>query len=227
MSLRVSGQSPTADGGDALRLVIGNKNYSSWSLRAWLALRAAGAAFDEELVPLDQPGTREQLQARSPSGRVPVLVHGALVVHESLAICEYVAELFPAAGLWPTDRAARAVARAVSAEMHAGFADLRAAMPMDIRGEYAGTGHTPGALRDAERVMRIWRECRDRFGGEQRFLFGAFSIADAMFAPVVTRFRSYGVELGAVEQSYADAVWAHPPMQEWIEAARREPWVLG
>lgn len=209
-------------------LVIGNKNYSSWSLRAWLALRAANASFDEELIPLDQPDTAARLAARSPSGRLPVLIDGALVIHESLAICEYVAERFPSAELWPADRAARAVARAVSAEMHAGFTAVRRAMPMNVRAERSGHAESDAVAAEVARVCELWRDCRARFGGSgQRFLFGSFGVADAMFAPIVSRFRTYGVPLDPVEASYADAVWAYPPMQEWVEAARREPWTLG
>jgi glutathione S-transferase len=166
----------------------------------------------------------------SPSGRVPVLRHGGLVVWDSLAIAEYLAEAFPGAGLWPDDVAARAVARAVSAEMHSGFAELRAAMPMDVKARLPGYGRTRGALRDIERVRTMWADCRARFGAGGPYLFGGFSIADAMFAPVVFRFRSYEVALDGAARAYAEAMLANPAMQKWSDAAAvedlpyDEPW---
>ncbi len=206
---------------DDLILYIGNRRYSSWSLRPYLALAASGLRFEARVIELDQPETAANLLAVNPAGRVPVLHHGALVVHDSLAICEYVAELAPDAGLWPADRSPRARARAVVAEMHSGFAALRGAMPQDLIGRYPGTGHTLAALADAARVQAIWREARGRADGGP-FLFGGFTIADAFFAPVVGRFVTYGVALDAPCQAYADAVWALPAFAPWREAAALE-----
>jgi len=211
---------------NGLRLCIGNKNYSSWSLRAWLALKRTGASFEEVTIPLDRPDSKRRLRAHSPSGRVPVLEHGQFVVWDSLAIAEYLAELYPSARLWPKEPGARAVARAVSAEMHAGFAALREHMPMDVRARRPGRGRGPGVEADIRRIVEIWAECRRRFGAEGEFLFGRFTIADAMYAPVVSRFVTYAVELPETAAAYRDAVWAWPAFGEWVEAAEREPWVI-
>jgi len=208
-----------------LVLTIGNKNYSSWSLRPYLALAATGAPYREEVIPLSRPDSKAAILAVNPAGKVPVLRDGDLVIWDSLAICEYLAEQFPAAGLWPADAAERARARAISAEMHSGFAALRENMPMDIRARKPGRGHTPAALADAARVLAIWRECRARAQGGP-FLFGRFSIADAMYAPVTTRFVTYGVELDEVGRAYVDAVAALPAMQAWVAAAAQEPWTI-
>lgn len=206
-----------------LTIVIGNKNYSSWSLRAWIAVAATGAEFDEIRIPLDQPDTRARIVEHSPAGKVPVLRHGALMVWESLAICEYLAERFPVAGLWPDGDAARAHARAVACEMHAGFAALRKAMPMNCRAALPGKGRSPEADADIARIAEIWRECRDKFGAGGDFLFGRFGVADAMFAPVASRFTTYAVKLDPVAQAYVDTVLALPTMQAWYEAANAEP----
>jgi glutathione S-transferase len=206
-----------------LTLVVGSKNYSSWSLRPYLALAHTGQPFREVLVRLGEPDTAANIAKYSPSGRVPTLVHGELVVWDSLAICEYLAELFPQAGLWPQDAAARAVARSVTAEMHSGFANLRNHMPMNLRARRPGEGRAPGVAEDISRITSLWRECRSRFGQGGPFLFGAFSIADAFYAPVVTRFVTYGVELDAVCGAYRDAVMALPAMRTWMEAAQGEP----
>ena len=203
-------------------LVIGNKNYSSWSLRPWLAMRMAGIPFREVRIPLYTPDSSAALSTWSPSGRVPLLQDGTLKVWESLAIGEYLAERFPDAGLWPRSREARAVARSVSAEMHSGFAALRSAMPMNIRQRHPDSGRTPECLRDIGRVLAIWRDCRARFGEGGNFLFGRFSIADAMYAPVVLRFRTYGVALDGAAKGYADAVMALPALQEWVADAEQE-----
>lgn len=209
-----------------MTLVIGNRNYSSWSLRPWLAMRVAGMQFTEIMIPLDMPDTKARIAEHSAAGRVPVLHHGSATVWESLAICEYVAELTPQAGLWPADPAARAVARAVSAEMHAGFGALRETLPMNIRASRRSVATGPAVDADIGRIRQIWRECRDRFKAEGSYLFGPFSIADAMFAPVVSRFRTYGVELGPVEQAYCDAIGALPAIAEWESAAASEPWTI-
>jgi glutathione S-transferase len=207
----------------SLMMVVGNKNLSSWSLRPWLALKQTGEAFDEVVIQLDRPDTREKILAYSPSGRVPCLRDGDTTVWDSLAICEYLAEKFPEAKLWPADTVARATARSVSAEMHSGFQALRSNMPMRIRESLPGQGIADGVQRDIDRIFDIWRDTRRRFGWEGPYLFGAFSIADAMFAPVVTRFRTYGVPLDDTCGAYAEAIWRHEPMEEWVEAARREP----
>jgi glutathione S-transferase len=211
-------------------LVIGNKNYSSWSLRGWLTAKLAGISFDEIVVPLDLPETQASIRKHSPSGRVPVLLHRGLAVWESLAIAEYLDELEPAAGLWPTAPAARAHARAVAAEMHAGFAELRTNMPMNIRASYPGKGMTPAVRADIERITSLWRDCRKRFAGavprDGGFLFGTITAADAMYAPVVTRFRTYGVKLDSDAEAYCKAILGHPAMKEWIDAANHEPWLI-
>lgn len=207
-------------------LVIGNRNYSSWSLRAWLVLRHAGVAFDEVLVRLSEPGSHAAILEHSPAGRVPVLKHGDRVVWESLAILEYVAEAVPGAGIWPDDPDARALARSISAEMHAGFTALRAQMPMNMRKSLPGKGQGPGVADDIARVTAIWRDCRERFGAGGPFLFGAFSGADAMYAPVASRFRTYAVEVDPVSRAYVDAIHDLPAFREWHAAALEEPWII-
>ncbi|MEI7873989.1 MAG: glutathione S-transferase family protein [Alphaproteobacteria bacterium] len=211
-------------------LVVGNKNYSSWSMRGGLMVRIAAVDCEEIVIPLDRPETQAAIRKHSPSGRVPVLLHRGLAIWESLAIAEYLNDLKPEAGFWPAAVAARAHARSISTEMHAGFMDLRTNMPMNIRASYPGKGMTPGVRADIERVTSIWRDCRKRFAGaapkDDGFLFGAFGAADAMYAPVVTRFRTYGVTLDADSEAYAKAVLAHPAMKEWIDAARNEPWLI-
>lgn len=205
----------------ALTLYVGSKRYSSWSLRPYLALAHTGEAFDCKTILLDQQDTKANIAEVTPAGKVPVLHHDDLVIWDSLAICEYVAELFPNAHLWPEARVARARARAIAAEMHSGFAALRRDMPMDIVAKKPGQGHTADALADAKRVQAIWREAVAGSGGP--FLFGAFSIADAMFAPVATRFVTYGVELDTTCRAYVDAVYGLPAMKQWIADAEREP----
>ena len=204
-------------------LVIGNKNYSSWSLRPWLLLKHLGVAFEEILVPLDRPSTREDLEKYSPSGRVPVLRHGELTVWDSLAICEYLAELTGRG--WPAAPAARAVARAVSAEMHSGFTTLRSLWPMNARARNRRTAMTAALEADVERIDQIWNDCRARFGAAGPWLFGEYSIADAMFAPVVLRFNTYGAAaVSPTVRWYMASVLEDPPLQEWLQAAKRESW---
>jgi len=205
----------------SLTLYVGSKRYSSWSLRPYLALAHTGAQFECETILLDQNDTKANIAAVNPAGKVPVLHHDKIIVSDSLAICEYVNELYPDAKLWPADRAKRAHARAISAEMHSGFVPLRRDMSMDIGSNLAGKGHSPEALADARRVMAIWREALSASGGP--FLFGAFTIADAMFAPVATRFVTYGVDLDATCRAYVDAVYALPAMKQWIADAAKEP----
>jgi glutathione S-transferase len=211
-------------------LVIGNKNYSSWSLRGWLMARIAGIEFDEVIVPLDLPETRAAIRKHSPSGRVPVLLHRGLAVWESLAIGEYLNDLKPEAGFWPAAAAARAHARSISCEILTGFNELRANMPVNIRASYPGRGMTPAVRAEIERITSMWRDCRKRFAGaaakDDGFLFGSFSAADAMYAPVVTRLRTYGVPVDSDTDAYCKAILAHPPMKEWIDAAKNEPWLI-
>ena len=212
-------------------LIIGNKNYSSWSLRGWLMAKAAGVSFDEIVIPLDRPETQTAIRKHSPSGRVPVLIDKGLQVWESLAIGEYLNELKPEALLWPDAVAARAHARSISSEMHAGFAELRNNMPMNIRSSFPGKGMTPGVRADIERITGLWRDTRKKFAGaaaakDDGFLFGTFGNADAMYAPVVTRLRTYGVKLESDSEAYCAAVMAHPAMKEWVDAAKNEPWLI-
>ncbi len=208
----------------ALHLIIGNKNYSSWSLRPWLAMKVGGIAFDETVISLEAKDFKQQVTAVSRAGRVPVLIDGAVRVWESLAILEYLAEKFPSAGLWPADPDARAWARAVASEMHAGFLPLRRHLPMNVARPVKRRALDDGAAADVGRIDALWSECRAAFGGP--FLFGRFGAADAMFAPVVSRFHTYAVEPSAASRSYMAAVMALPAWSEWRDAARREPWVL-
>ena len=207
-------------------LVIGNKNYSSWSLRPWLLMAHAGIPFREIRIALREAGSRAGILQHSPSGRVPVLRNGPVVVWDSLAIAEYLNERHPDLRLWPADPAARATARSVSAEMHAGFQALRSSMGMNCRSSFPGVGRTPDTIADIARLTAIWSDCRGCFGGAGAFLFGEFSIADAMFAPVAFRFRTYGVELDAVCQAYCDHVIGLPAMQRWLADALVEPEVV-
>jgi glutathione S-transferase len=209
-----------------MTLIIGNKAYSSWSMRPWLAMRMAGIDFDEIVIPLRQPDSKERISAHSPAGQVPVLRHGDRVVWESIAILEYLNELRPEAGLWPGEAGARAHARAIAAEMHAGFVALRRNMPMNVRATKPGRGVTPEVADDIARITDIWCDCRSRYRDGGAFLFGPFSNADAMYAPVVTRFETYGVALDDVCRAYCDTILALPPMRAWYEAARAEPWVI-
>lgn len=205
----------------ALTLYVGSKRLSSWSLRPYLALAHTGADFTTEVILLDQADTKAKILAVNAAARVPVLHDGELVVHDSLAICEYVAELFPTAGLWPDDRKDRARARSLAAEMHAGFQALRQQMPMELVLRKPGQGRTPESLADIARVQEIWKTALAASGGP--FLFGSFTIADAMFAPVATRFETYAVELDPVCRAYSDALHALPAMKKWHADAAREP----
>jgi glutathione S-transferase len=211
-----------------LTIYMGNRNYASWSLRAWLALKATGAAFEEVVIPILVPGSKETLLKYSPSGKVPALHHGDIVVWDSLAICGYLGDIFPEAGLWPSDPPAKAMARSISAEMHSSFMALRREFPMNIRSSFPGREIRAEAQADINRVMAIWRQCRNRYGEKNGgdFLFGPFTIADAMYAPVVTRFRSYKFDLEREAAAYCDAITALPAMQEWAAAARNEPMVI-
>ena len=210
----------------ALKLIIGNKNYSSWSLRPWIAMKVAGIPFEEQVIPLYEPGSREQVLQYSANGKVPVLVDGDQPIWESLAILEYLAEKFPKAGLWPVDAKARAHARVVANEMHGGFQSLRKNCPMNMWLPPKSRPQPDEVLADVRRIDTLWSDCRARFGQTGAFLFGAFGAADAMYAPVVARLHGYGLEVGAVALAYMDAVMALPAWREWREAALKEPWVM-
>lgn len=206
-----------------LNLVIGNKNYSSWSLRAWLAIELTGAAYDETLIPLFQPDSRQRLLTHSPTGKVPVLLtetDGA--IWDSLSIGEYLAERFPEAGLWPRDVAARALARSVCAEMHSGFMALRSHMPMDMARRQALDTVPAEVEADIQRVVALWAECRRRFGQGGPYLFGQPSLADAFFAPVASRLRSYAVALPDEAAAYVETLYQWPAFQRWYQAALEE-----
>ena len=205
-----------------LALVIGNKNYSSWSLRPWLALKQAGIPFRELRIPLYTDTTRAEIRKYSPSGKVPALLDGGLTVWESLAIGEYLADKFPEKQFWPTDAAARALARAVSCEMHAGFSALRSHMSMNCRKHLPGKGRTPEVLKDITRIAALWNDCRASFGRGGEFLFGKFSFADAMYAPVALRFVTYEVELDPVSAAYVKTITDLPAIRQWLADANAE-----
>ncbi|MDH3662038.1 MAG: glutathione S-transferase family protein [Alphaproteobacteria bacterium] len=221
-------------------LIIGNKNYSSWSLRGWLAVKQAGVPFDEILVNLGDDDFKAQLKSHSKAGKVPVLIHDGLEIWDTLSIIEYLAETYPHAGLWPKDPTARAAARSVSAEMHSSFSALRSHMPMNIRASHPDRGRGPGVDQDIARITEIWRDRRvamtdrrvavtDRRAAVAEsgdFLFGAWSAADAMYAPVVSRFKTYGVALDDVCQRYADAVLGCDLFKEWETEALKEAWIV-
>lgn len=210
----------------SLKLILGNKNYSSWSLRPWIAMRHAGIDFEEEVIPLYESGSAGRIAVYSPAGKVPILLDGDIVIWDSLAILEYVAEKFPKAQLWPADPKARAHARAISAEMHAGFVNLRRNCPMNMRRESRKRELTVEVAADIRRIEQIWTDCRVRFGDGGPFLFGAFSAADAMYAPVVSRFASYAIDVGSAAEAYMTSVMALPAWSEWREAGLVEPWVM-
>jgi glutathione S-transferase len=210
----------------ALHLTIGNKNYSSWSMRPWFAMRVAGIPFEETVISLNAPDFKERLRKISGSGRVPTLVDGEILVWESLAILEYLAEKFPAARLWPADASARAHARAIANEMHAGFLPLRRQCPMNMWRPVIGMPLNADAAANVRRIDAMWSDCRARYGAGGAFLFGAFTAADAMYVPIVSRFHTYEIEVGAVSRAYMDAVMALPAWHEWRAAAVKEEWVL-
>jgi glutathione S-transferase len=210
----------------SLTLVLGNKAYSSWSLRPWIALKQAGIAFDEIMVPIGIENSGDEIRKHSPAGKVPILKDGDLTVWDSLAIIEYAAEKFPEAGIWPKDARARAVARSISAEMHSGFVPLRNLCNMNTRKHYPGFALTPEVEADVARIDRIWSDTRAAYGKNGPFLFGAWTGADAMYAPVVTRFRTYDVKLSKPAQDYADSVLALPAMREWYAAGAAETTVI-
>jgi glutathione S-transferase len=207
-----------------LRLFLGNKNYSSWSMRPWIALKVAGIEFEEEVVPFDFENGNPEFRRFSPTMKVPVLQDDGLTVWDSLAILEYVADRFPEKALWPADQAGRARARSISAEMHAGFPALRAACPMNMRRAPETLPVSAEVKADVARVVTIWSECLDRSGGP--FLFGGFTIADAMYAPVVSRFETYGLSKDPAAARYIEAMTGLGAWKEWREAALQEPWTV-
>jgi glutathione S-transferase len=209
---------------EKFELIIGNKAYSSWSLRPWLVLKHAGADFAETRVPLYVHGYKEELLKYAPSGKVPVLKHGAVTVWDSLAICEYLAELFPQ--LWPEDAAIRALARSISAEMHSGFTAIRSAMPFNCRAHDRHVPISADIQKEIDRVQSLWLECRAQYGKGGPWLFGCFSIADAMYIPVALRFITYSVSLDPVAHGYAETTQEHPAVREWIAAAKQETEVM-
>ena len=213
-----------------MKLAIANKAYSSWSLRPWLLLRVFNIAFDEIVIPLDTPGSAAAIRAFGPAGKLPVLVDGTLTIWDSLAIIEYVAETHGEKAIWPRDRAARAVARALAAEMHSGFLPLRRALPMNLRRQprpaRLDAETTAAVAADVARLEQAWADSRARFGGAGAFLFGDFSAADAMFAPVVNRLHVYAQEVSADTRAYMDAVMALPAWRDWQAGAEAEGWQI-
>jgi glutathione S-transferase len=209
-----------------LHLVIGNKNYSSWSMRPWIGLKAAGIPFDETLIPFDAPDFKARLAKISGTGKVPVLIDGDVTVWDSLAIIEYAAERFPDAQLWPEDRGRRAHARSVSAEMHSGFAALRNECGMNLHRPIGARALSADARADIARIQESWAECRERYGKLGPYLFGAFSGADAMYAPVVHRFRTYAIGVSLPVRDYMDTMMALPAFQQWTRAGLSETLVI-
>ena len=207
-----------------LHLIIANKNYSSWSFRPWLAMKAAGIAFRETVAPFDEPNHNRHFLEFSPSKKVPVLQHGDLTLWESLAIMEYVADLHPGSKLWPADVVERGKARAVSHEMHGGFAALRAECPMNMRRKIAAIPVSEAVRADVERIETIWAECLEASGGP--FLFGSFSNADAMYAPVVNRFEVYELSSAAHVIAYSETMKSLPAWKDWAAASEAEPWTV-
>ena len=206
-----------------LTLTIGDKNLSSWSLRPWILMKHANIPFTEETILLDRPESRKNLAEKSPTGFVPFLTHGELQIWDSLAICEYLNDLYPDKELWPTKREARAIARSVSAEMHSGFSNLRTVWPMMVLRKDLRHTTSGGVAKDLNRIFQIWSDCRSQFGDHGPFLFGAFSIADAMFAPVASRLLTYGPTATPDEcAAYRDALLALPAFREWIDGAEAQ-----
>jgi glutathione S-transferase len=207
-----------------MKLLIGNRNYSTWSLRPWLVLTHFEIPFEDEVLQLSGPGWQENLRERSPTGKVPVLLDGDLVVPETIAIIEYLADCFPDKPIWPTDTSQRARARAASAEMHAGFTGLRSHAPMNLRASYPGRVNLDTVAKDLKRLEALWGELLLASGGP--FLFGAFTAADAMFAPVATRIRTYDLPVSDVAGEYVESIYGLPAFQTWLAEALKEPWVV-
>lgn len=210
----------------SLKLIIGNKNYSSWSLRPWIAMKVAGIAFDEEVIPLYEAGSPEKIRQYSPAGKVPILLDGGQPIWESLAILEHLAEKFPEACLWPADPHARSHARVVATEMHAGFQPLRKACTMNMWLPPKPRPQTEEVMANVWRIDALWNDCRARYRQGGSFLFGQFGAADAMYAPVVSRFHTYGIDVSPIARAYMESVMALPAWQEWYGAALKETWVM-
>ncbi len=211
----------------SLKLLIGNKRYSSWSLRPWIAMKFFGVAFEEIMLPLYQPDSPAKVLKYSPTGKVPALVDGETVVWETLAILDYLVDKFPTLKMWPDDLAARGMARAVSSEMHAGFGPLRKHYPMNMMRDRAKPRDIPADVQaNVKRIDAIWTQARAKHGQGGPFLFGAFSAADAMYAPVVSRFSSYAIPVSAVSKDYMDVIMALPAWQEWEASAAKETWIM-
>ncbi|GGF55710.1 glutathione S-transferase [Terasakiella brassicae] len=210
----------------ALCLILGNKNYSSWSLRPWLVMKHLGLDFDEIIVPLLQGNFKEELFTHSPSGKVPVLKVDGQEIWDSLAICEYLNEEYPDANLWPIDKSARAHARSISYEMHSGFFNIRNDMPMNMRRARGNFHASPLCQAEIDRILAIWTDCRKNYGQNGPFLFGDFSIADAMFAPVVSRFDTYGVAVDGVVKDYMETILNMAHLKEWRDAGKVEEWII-
>lgn len=210
------------------KLIMGNRNYSPWSLSAWLTAKSAGMDFDEVVIPLNEGTTRQEILRYWYNGKVPILKHGEITIWESISICEYIAEIYPEASLWPLETRARAVARSLSSEVHSGFRSLREHMPMNMRSQFPSEGRIICVQEEINRVLAIWRRCRERFGRDYGgpFLFGSFSIVDALFAPVVSQFKTYSVDLDDIEKEYSDAILNLPAMGVWMKASQDEPMII-
>jgi len=210
-----------------MQLVIGNKIYSSWSLRPWIVMRDKNIKFEEHKVRLYAPGMTEEISKYSKAGKVPILIDGNLKVWDSLAIMEYLHEQFPDAGIWPKMKSARVHARCVSAEMHSGFFGIRSACSMNLGAKFAAKDRGEDCAKDVARITEIWNQARKRYGAGGEFLYGAFSAADGMYAPVVARIEGYSIEVDEVSRRYMNAVMEHPAYQEWRNEALKETWVIG
>ena len=207
-----------------MKLLIGNRNYSTWSLRPWLVLKHFEIPFEDEVLQLSGEGWRDVLAQRSPTGKVPVLIDGELMVPETIAIIEYLADKFPGKPIWPADMAQRALARAAAAEMHSGFGSLRSHAPMNLRSSHPGKVAVDSVAKDLHRLETLWGDLLAQSGGP--FLFGAFTAADAMFAPVATRIRTYALPVSDLVSGYVEAIYALPAFQDWLALALHEPWIV-
>ena len=207
-----------------MKLLIGNRNYSSWSLRPWLVLKHFEFPFEDEVLQIGGPGYQDALRRRSPTGRVPVLIDGDMVLPETIAIIEYLADLHPNAGIWPADLRERALARAASAEMHGGFGAIRAAAPMNLRASHPNRVAADAVADDLARLGTLWGGLLERSGGP--YLFGAFTAADAMFAPMASRIRTYALPVADMVGRYVEAIYALPAFQAWLGEALKEPWII-
>jgi glutathione S-transferase len=207
-------------------LIVGNKNYSSWSLRPYMALAMAHVPFEEKLIPFGEPAFGKAVRKYSKAARVPILIHNGHAIWDSLAIIEYAAETWPSKHIWPKNKKARALARSVSAEMHSGFHALRNACPMNLRRPVKPVPFSPAVIKDVARIEEIWRDCRKSFGKGGPFLFGKFSGADAMFAPVAARFHTFDIPVSNETRAYMDAIFASPAFKQWHADSKKEKWIV-